>query len=226
MSMLEKVGISTKVGRGYHILWYLSQTGVTYIGPMKGKQQTVALLDKQVPHQKELTRQQGIVELARRYFVSHGPATPQDFMWWSGLTVADAKAGLEANASLLTSEEVEHKRYWMAKDILHQAVATERSYLLPGFDEFVLGYKDRSAVLEVAHAQKVVPGGNGMFFSTIVIGGKIVGTWKRSIKKDHVVITLDPFEKLTSSRLRSLQEPVDEYGRFLGLSARIEVSAA
>ena len=224
MDVLEKAGISTKAGRGYHILWYLSQTGVTYIGPMEGKQQTVALLGAQIINLREFTRQRGIIELTKRYFTSHGPATLQDFMWWSGLTATDARAGLEANTPLLTSEVVGNNEYWLAKDALHQNVAVPESFLLPGFDEYLLGYKDRSAVLHTEYAQRVVPGGNGMFLPTIIIDGRVVGTWKRIIKKDHVLVTLSPFKSLPKSSLKSLQAPADQYGRFLGLPVKSEGS--
>ena len=224
MDTLESAGISTKSGRGYHILWYLSQTGVTFIGPMEGKQQTVGLLRSAAPHPKNITQQDGITELAKRYFTSHGPATLADFMWWSGLKSGDARAGLEANTAVLTSEKVEGKEYWMPKTLPEKgalSVASSTSYLLPGFDEYMLGYKDRSAALHTDHTQKIVPGGNGMFLSTIVIGGQVVGIWKRVVKKDHVLITLSPFKTLTTAELRSLQEPIDRYGYFIGLPARL-----
>lgn len=216
MDVLEASGISTKAGRGYHILWYLSQTGITCIGPMAAKQQTISLLDIVAPLQKELTRRESIVELSKRYFTSHGPATVQDFMWWSGLTAADVKTGLEVNQALLISEKVDGREYWLRKDLPELTETTNCSFLLSGFDEYLLGYKDRSAALATEHAQKVVPGSNGMFLSTIVIDGHVAGTWKRTIKKDHVLITLSPFKLLTKAAKNSLQEPLEAYGHFLG----------
>jgi Winged helix DNA-binding domain len=222
MGALEQAGVSTASGRGYHILWYLSQTGVTYIGPMRDKQQTIGLLDELVPHAADYSREQGLAELAKRYFVSHGPATVQDFMWWSGLTAADAKAGLAANNNLLTSAACEDKTYWLAK-AAPPAGDPNAAFLLPGFDEYILGYKDRSAVLHASHAPKIVPGGNGMFLPTIVVHGQIVGTWKRTIKKDHVAITLAPFSELGKADLRQLEAPAALYGAFLGLPPKLTI---
>ncbi len=221
METLEKAGISTKSGRGYHILWHLAQTGVIVIGPMKGKQQTFALLESWVPKSKNLSREEGIVELAKRYFLSHGPATIQDFMWWTGLTAADAKKGLEANKSLLISEKINKKEYWMPRS-LPKMPDTSQAYLLPGFDEYMLGYKDRSAALHIDHTNKIVPGGNGMFLSTIVIDGQIAGTWRRIIKKDQVLIKLSPFKKLTKIELELLKKPAEDYAKFLGLPINLE----
>jgi len=220
MEALESAGISTKSGRGYHILWYLSQTGLTYIGPMEGKQQTVCLVSS-LPEQANYSREAGVAELAQRYFTSHGPAQLSDFVWWAGLTVKDARIGLEANAGILTEVVGDDgKRYWMPKE-LKSATPTQSAYLLPGFDEYMLGYADRSAVISPEGFAKVVPGSNGVFAPMIVIDGQIVGTWKRTIKKDHALIEATPFKTLGKAALSSLQMPAQQYGEFLGLPVRL-----
>ena len=94
LSALEAAGISTANNRSYHILWYAAQTGLTYIGPMEGKQQTFGLLSDLKFTPRDLDREEAILELTTRYFTSHGPATVQDFMWWSGLTSSEVKAAL------------------------------------------------------------------------------------------------------------------------------------
>ncbi len=225
METLEQAGISTKLNRGYHILWYLSQTGITFIGPMEGKQQTFGLLDEWVPRAKLLSRTEGIAELTKRYFTSHGPATIQDFIWWAGLTTADAKAGLEANLTanraLFDTQKVDGKEYWFPKTTTNPAPALASTLLLPGFDEYMLGYKDRSAALHADHTGKIVPGGNGMFLSTIVINGQVVGTWKRTIKKDHVLIIASPFRHLSKADMKLVGQAAERYGRFLGLPAKV-----
>ncbi len=224
LSTLEEAGIATSGGRGYHILWYLSQTGVIYVGPMKNKQQTFGLLDELTSHSESGSREENIAALAQRYFVSHGPATLQDFMWWSGLTATDAKLGLTSNEAALTNVVVGNKTYWMAKETTPSSNSIDQVFLLPSFDEYLLGYKDRSAVLPIEHAQKVVPGGNGMFLPIIIVHGQVVGTWKRAIKKDHVLLTLLPFQRLDGSTMIALQKPAQEYGAFLGLPPKIEIA--
>ena len=213
-------GITTASGRGYHILWYLSQTGVTFIGPMEGRQQTIGLLAEAAPQPTELARPEAIAELARRYFTSHGPAAIQDFMWWSGLTATDAKAGLEANKASLTAETIEGREYWLPKAAITDG-SPAASFLLPGFDEYLLGYKDRGAVLSADYAAKIIPGGNGVFFPTIILGGRVAGSWKRLIKRDHVLITLSPFRSFTPDEIASLQAPAEQYGRFVGLPPKV-----
>jgi len=217
--VLSRAGISMNGQRGYHILWRLAQEGLICFGPRAGKQPTFVLLDEWVPVVKNMKRENALTELARRYFTSHGPATVQDFVWWSGLTMADAKAGLELASSQLAHETVDRKVYWMAKGRpdLRQAEATV--HLLPGFDQYLLGYRDRSAVLNVQHALKIVPGSNGMFMPMIVSQGRVVGIWKRTLQKNRVVITGSPFAKLSRAETRDFTAAAERYGRFLGLPA-------
>lgn len=221
MQALEQAGIVTTGGRGYHILWFLSQNGVTYIGPMHAKQQTIGLLHDLVPHPQQYDRPAALAEHAKRYVVSHGPATIQDFMWWSGLTARDAQVAMQANQAIFCSEVVDGITYWMDRELPRKLPSGD--CLLPGFDEYILGYKDRSAVLHADHAPKIVPGGNGMFLPVITLSGQIVGTWKRTLKKDHVLLTLMPFDRLSKAALQRLDVPIAAFARFVGLPPKIEV---
>lgn len=213
LQVLEDAGISTKNQRGYHILWYASQIGLLCPGPMIGKQQSFVLLDEWVPDPRNLSRDESLAELARRYFASHGPSTIHDFAWWAGLTVTEARLGLEAAKSGLVSEKVDGKEYWMSDNISgHQT--DEKAFLLPGFDEYLLGYKDRSAVLAEEHVLKVVPGKNGIFFPIIVFDGQVVGTWKRTLKKKSIDITFTPFVELGNA---DVHKAAERYTAFIGL---------
>ncbi len=217
MQLLSDSGISTKGQRGYHILWYLSQTGLICLGPMQGKQQTFVLLDEWVPHSQEFSREESLVILARRYFVSRGPATIHDFAWWAGLTIADARLGLEGAKPEFVKDQFNGKEYWTARDARGQsAYDASRVHLLPGFDEHLLGYKDRSAVLAAEHASRIVPGNNGMFLPTIVVAAQVMGTWKRRLKKNALEVVLDPFTQLDASE-EGVMEAAQCYSNFLGL---------
>jgi hypothetical protein len=216
MALLEDAGISTQGQRGYHILWYLSQSGVICLGPMEGKQQTFALLEEWAPDARDLPREEALAELARGYFTSHGPATVHDFAWWAGLTVTDARQGLEGAKPALASETIEDTEYWYSAGAPSLPDGVGEAVLLPGFDEFLLGYKDRSAVLAAEHAQKVVPGNNGIVLAMIVVSGQIVGTWKRRLKKKAVEVTLLPFAPLGPAEDQVLAA-AQAYADFVGL---------
>jgi hypothetical protein len=214
---LEQAGISTAGQRGYHLLGRSAQDGLICFGTRRGKQQTFVLLDEWVPLTRSLPRDEALAGLTRRYFTSHGPATVQDLMHWAGLTAAEAKTGLAAAGMALIQETIADRVCWMpceTPEIYHD---TPSVHLLPGFDEYLLGYRDRSAVLDPAHAQRICPGGNGMFNPTIVIDGVVTGTWKRTFKGGAVVIEATPFRPFTAAENETLSAAADRYGRFLGL---------
>ena len=217
MRLLDDAGISTKGQRGYHILWYLAQIGLISLGPLQDKEQTFVLLDEWVPTPRRLARDEALAELAGRYFASHGPATVGDFATWVGLTLADARAGLDTVKPGLHVEQRGAIEYWSAADTSsHEVHDTSGVFLLAGFDEYLLGYKDRGDVLAPEHAYDVVPGGNGIFFPIIVVDGQVVGTWKRTLKRSGVAITLSPFAPLDISQ-EDLAAAARRYADFLGV---------
>jgi hypothetical protein len=216
---LEREGISTAGGRAYHIPWRLAQERVLCFGPREGKQKTFVLLDEWVPKSRLLSGEEALAELALRYFTSHGPATLADFVWWSGLKVAAARAGLEAVSARLASGTVDGKVYWMPCDTRAAGEAAP-GFLLPGFDEYLLGYTDRGAVLDARHAPKVVPGSNGIFLPMLVQDGRVIGTWSRSLGKKVLTIKAAPFTRMAS---RSFGVAARRYGEFLGTPAQLSV---
>ena len=215
--LLEAAHISTTGGRGLHILTRLAHEGVICFGAREGKQQTFALLDEWAPKAKKKARDEALAELARRYFTSHGPATLQDFVWWSGLRTADARAGLEMAKPHLVQEASDDQTYWFASSMPSVKDASPTAYLLPPFDEYTVAYKDRRAILNPMYAKRVNTG-NGIFFPTIVVDGQIVGTWKRTLKKSAVVITPSPFTRLNEAETRAFATATGRYGKFLDQS--------
>ncbi|SKB97461.1 winged helix DNA-binding domain-containing protein [Dyadobacter psychrophilus] len=214
-AILENAGITTAGQRGIHIINYLAQKQVICHGVHNEKQPTYALLDEWIPVSKILEGKEALAELALRYFKSHGPATLNDFVWWSGLKISDAKEGLNSVMSMLEQIEVEGKIYWIETG-RYETNAIPSTFLLPGFDEYMLGYTDRTLTLAAQHAPKIVPGNNGMFMPTIVVDGKVKGLWKRVLKKDKILIEIFPFEKFTKAKIKSITSEAKKYGNYLG----------
>lgn len=223
MELFEANGVTTSGQRGYHILWYLAQTGIICIGPMEGKQQTFALLDEWARTSRDLSRDESLAELAIRYATSHGPVTAQDFAGWSNLPVSDVKRALDLAGSRLTACTIEGIQYWLGKDAATPPKNAGGVHLLPGFDEYLLGYKGRSAQLDLEHASKVVPGSNGVFLPMLVIDGKICGTWKRTVKKSNVDILVLPFTKVAQSTA-AITDEAQRYAAYLGLDMTLTIA--
>lgn len=214
---LAQANIPTTGQRGYHLLGRAAQDGVICFGAPSAKQQTFVLLDEWIPPTPKLTREEALAELARRYFTSHGPATLQDLVRWAGLTVTEAKAGLAAAGTALIQTAINGQTYWLPQHTPDLAPSDTSSYLLPGFDEYLLGYGDRSAVLDPAYAQRICPGGNGVFNPTFVIQGRVMGTWRRTVKKNHLSITLSPFAPLAEAEQAAVARAAHRYAAFLEL---------
>ena len=218
--VLEQGKISTGSQRGLHIIGKLAQEGLICFAARNNKQQSFALLDEWIPASKTLTYDEALGELARRYFTSHGPATIQDLAWWSGLTIAEAKKSVEMIELCLQKETIEGQSYYMPSAMPAVKTRSHAVYLLPNFDEYLVAYKDRSAALDAKYNKQVIGAeGNGIFSPVIVAKGKIVATWKRTIKKDIVSVQVNPFTRLNGKQQNSVNRIIKSYGKFLEMKA-------
>ena len=213
LALLEEKGIPTEGQRGVYMLQRASLDGLICQGAAPRNVPTFMALGAAPPHVAAMIREEALAELARRYFNSRGPATMQDFAAWSGLVMADVRAGMEAVKAEFVEETIDDQTYWRPDTT--PPTREIPPYLLPGFDEYLLGYRDRSAVLDPQYAQQVCPGGNGVFQPTIVIEGRMVGTWKRAFKKGAAQLTPLPFTTLTEAELEAFAAAAQPFGQFL-----------
>jgi Winged helix DNA-binding domain len=222
--LLIDAGVHTASEHGYHLLWYASQIGVTCIGPQQGKDQTFVLLDDWVPNPNVLSRDEALATLAVRYFRSHGPATRNDFVGWTGLTVTDAKRGIElGNHALATIDTSSGPMVTSIASLDHTVASATRKgdlHLLPGFDEYLLGYKDRSAMISPDRMNQIIPGANGVFKPTIVANGRVIGIWRRTVKARHVEIRALPFEPFTARQNVAFTSAARAYADYLRLEPK------
>lgn len=219
---LQQNKISTTGIRGLHIIGKLAQEGLICIAARQGKQHRFALLDEWIPNNKTLTHEESLAELAKRYFTSHAPATIQDFSWWSGLTLTEAKKALEMVNSSFQKEMLNGVAYYMPKDIPVVKSKSQAVFLLPNFDEYLVAYKDRNAALDTKYNKDVIgASGNGIFSAVIIVNGKVAGTWKRVIKRDVVSVELNPFMALTNAQQTAISKVVKQYGKFLKMKTEV-----
>lgn len=213
---LEQRGIDTADMRGGRILCRAALTACICLASQRGKQVTYALLDEWVPEKKLLDRDAALAELARRYFRSHGPATLRDFVWWSGLSVRDARQGIALATPSLREVHINDQACWLSREELPIDTNAPSAHLLPAFDEYFLGYADRSLALDVSHFKHVMTN-NGIFRPTILIDGEIAGIWARIVKKGSVSVTLQLFRRLSENEISAVRLAAQCYARFLGL---------
>ncbi|MCL4296624.1 MAG: winged helix DNA-binding domain-containing protein [Anaerolineae bacterium] len=214
-AILQQAGIATADLLRFSLIMLRAELdAVVCSGALRGKQHTYALLAERAPQARTLERDEALAELVRRYFTSHGPATVADFGWWSGLTMADARAGLEMAKPHLVQEVSDGQTYWLPSSSLPANTTSPTVHLLPAFDEYTVAYKDRRAILDPAYPPQAKI---DILNPAIAVNGKIVGTWKRTIKKDTVVLTLSPFTALTEAEDQAIAGAAQQYSAFLEL---------
>ena len=225
LDALSEAGFDVSGQRGYHLLWYAAHVGAICIGPQRGPDQTFVRLADWAPDQVALSRDDALTELLFRFVRSHGPVSLKDFAGWSGLTITDARASATSNAGRITALGAGSDALWctpeVAETITTESALRDRVVALPGFDEFLLGYKDRSLHLPEGGMNQVVPGGNGMFRSTIVVNGEAVATWTRTPRARAIDIAVEPFARITARQRTAAERSLGDYGRFLGRDVRV-----
>ena len=217
-SALQHAGIDT-VGefRMGYILMQAELDALICSGGRRGKQFTYALLEERVPPARKLERDEALVELLKRYFTSRGPATMKDFTVWSGLTMADTRRGRDMLKPKLEHEVIDGQTYWFVESALPAKAASTRAHLLPIYDEYVMGYKDRTAMLGALDSENF-NAGSIAFDNLIVIDGMLLGSWKRTLSKREVSIETNFNAPLTKVEQKAVAAEAAQFGKFLGLS--------
>lgn len=197
-----------------HIMVVCELDRLVCSGRQKGKNPTYALLEERVPKPHPMPREEALAALANRYFRSHGPATLQDFIWWSGLPVKDARKALESVKSGLVPANTNDREYWFSEEETATANAQESFHLLPAYDEFIISYKDRSASLNSEDHKRAISA-NGFFYPVVLVNGKAAGIWKRIQEKHRTSVEIQYFDGAKSPDRSILGNALAQYGDFL-----------
>ena len=217
LAALTEAGIPADGQRGYHLLRFASQRGVTCMAPNRGTEQTFVLLDEWVGCSNRPSRDEALATIATRYVRSHGPVPRSDLAGWTGLTLADTAAAVAAAGDALTTVEVDGVAMLVASEALAEDPPSlpDTVLALPGFDEYLLGYKNRTLMVDPAHAQAIIPGGSGVFQATIVRAGRVIGTWTRSSSTARTIVTVVALKPLRSRDRREVEAAFERYAHFV-----------
>ncbi|MGE5393559.1 MAG: winged helix DNA-binding domain-containing protein [Candidatus Saccharibacteria bacterium] len=219
---LGRAGIPTDLQRTSHIMLRAEIDGILCSGPLKGKKQTYALLNKRVPKKITLSKEEAAARLAKSYFSSHGPATVADFIWWSGLPAKSARNALESIKNDLHSIRVASDTYWFSDVAEKTKKLTDTVYLLPAYDEFLISYKNRSASITEEDHKKAISS-NGIFRPVVLVNGQISGLWKKVIKKDRIVIETEYFRPHNDTEKQAVAHAAQLYRHFAGKKAELQL---
>lgn len=220
----EAEGLHVSGQRLYHTVWYLSQTGTLVQGPTRNGEHELVLLEEWIPPSRTLSREAALAELARRYLTARGPVTIEDLVHWTKLTRTDARRAFDLCGHEIVSVEGPGGPYRMLASHLELRTPVEKvvreggqgTYALAAFDEHLLGYRVRDAVLDPNHATLVDPGRNGVFRWTLVLDGRVAGTWSRTRRSRYTRIEITPFRPLARKARDAAETALAAWGRFAG----------
>lgn len=211
----EKAGIGLGDNRAAHLLMYAEIDGLICSGKTRNGKHTYALLEERMQKIHSHNREEALAILAEIYFRSHGPAETEDFTWWSGLTVKEARLAVHLIKGSLNNLKSNSHEYWCYEQSIPETVKDNSVYLLPAFDELIVGYKDRTSVLPSENIKKTILK-NGMFKPVILKNGKAVGIWKRTVVKDKIRFESQLFNGLKRNGEEEILKKINEFGRFSG----------
>lgn len=205
---LNKAKIKTDNNRASHLLAEAELSGIICSGKSKGVKQTYALLVDRVHQRKSISKDDALKKLAKKYFMSRGPAALKDFVWWSGQSITNCRNAIEIIEPEMERFEMEGQTYWMYPVNPGSGSGKDKVYLLPNYDEYIISYADRSAVLTSDKHRNIISS-NGIFRATILLDGKIIGTWKRTLKNNKAAFELNYFTR-PAPDIKSLTEAETE----------------
>lgn len=214
-SALRRAGIVADGMRLAYVMMHAELSGAICSGPRRGNQFTYALLEERVARAKAIRRDEALAELTRRYVTSHGPVTVRDYAWWSGLSMREAKEGLEMVRPVFAREVIDGRTYWFVESQPAGRRPSSSAYLLPNYDEYLIAYKDRGPVIHTASAADGVVRLRDAFFHHLVIDGRLAGSWRRTVKAGRVFIQVAPYQRLTSAAALAVAAARERYGRFM-----------
>ncbi len=209
LAALADAGVSLGNQRGYHLLWFASQLGHVAGGPPQGKEQTFVSLDTWAPMHRSPSREEALALVAAAYVRGHGPVTDRDLMRWTGLGLHECRVGLTTAEDIL-SVDTEAGPAWVTGFAL-EAPAIVPTRLLPGFDEFMLGYAADGRAIDPAHQDAVVPGNNGIFKPTVIDSGRVVALWSRKVLARTVRVEVTPLAPLDGGARARIGDAAEEY---------------
>jgi winged helix DNA-binding protein len=201
------VALDPKSQAPAHLIGYAAQQGLICRGPdLPDDEPTYVRWEDWIAPQPALEPDAALAELARRYVHGYAPAGPEDFAAWAGIPLGKARRGFELIA------------YSDETPAVVQAEPCLR--LLAAFDTYLLGYRDRDLMLAPRFAKRVQAGG-GWIRPTVVVDGRVVGTWRQQRTRDGLSVVIEPFEPLPRELLPALEAEVADVGRFLGVPSTL-----
>jgi len=217
---LAASGVEATGGRLAYIVMRAELDGLIANGAMRGKQHTYALVEERAPDRLELSPDEALAELTRRYFAAHGPATVKDFAWWSSLTVAQIKEGIALLGADLASETVNGQRFWFAPGDPPDPGPSPTVHALPVYDEYGVAYRDSRWVANLAD-RRLGDANEMLVTHPLVLDSQAIGFWRLATSRREATVTPHLAVRLTAAQRRAVEKTFKGYAAFAGLPVTV-----
>lgn len=209
---LGRLGIEVDAARRVHLFRMATGEGVACLGPDRGSETLLALARDWIGEPPPHDRDAALAELARRHMRAFGPATEVDFAGWAGIGLTEARAALARIGGELRQVRIGEQRFWT----LTGSARRPRGRivrLLPGWDNYLMGHRDRDFIAGPERWRRIMPGG-GLLRPTILVDGVAAGTWSVRRRGGSIEVELEPFGKLDAEVAAALETEVADIQRF------------
>ena len=204
-----------------YLLHVVAARGVICYGAYQDNEPTFVRADAWIPKWKNLSQEEAEGKLLRKYLQAYGPATEADFAIWCGISLTEAREIWSREAASFTTVDVEGRSTTILQKDLDELTnaSFERPHvrLLPYFDVYLLGHKDRQHIVDKKHQSKVFRP-QGWISPVVLVDGRVTGIWKHTQEKNRLLVNVEKFASLSKSIKAAIQNEAHELGRFLGIS--------
>jgi hypothetical protein len=203
------------------LLHLAAARGVVCSGPNRGSEPTFVRADAWIPQWQDVPREQAEGILLRWYLRAYGPATAADFAFWTGISLTEAREIWAREQAGLAPVNVDG---WSAavlqEDLIELAQAEfERPLirLLPYFDSFLLGHKEREHLVAGEHRPKIYRA-QGWIAPVVLVDGRAAAVWEQAREGDRLRVKVAQFGPVSRSITAGICDEARDLGRFLGTS--------
>jgi hypothetical protein len=223
---LVKAKVDIRPNRLSFLMMDAELEGVVCSGAPRGKLQTYALFESRVPPTPEIERDEALEALALRYFATRGPASAHDFAWWSGLTIVDVKRAVQIAGSALERVTIDERDHWMGRGYGNTKDASAdrepTAHLLPVYDEFFIGLKDRSAIGGRLSKERRASLAQGVAPQFGFVNGELVARWRRTAVKGKMIVEIEPLTRMSAAEKKRVDEQAHRLAKFFGLALELK----
>lgn len=201
-------------------------------GPPQGAKITLARADQWIDDWRDVDAEEALGEVCRRYLRTYGPATAIDFREWgtsAQFKPARARALFDSIAAELEEVDVDGHAAMVLRGDLDFPRPRPSVRLLPEYDVYVMGFREREQLVPDAVRAQVATHGRGRYEGPagvrfLLVDGVTAGLWERKKRGKRIELRVEPARRLTRGQRTALEAEAQRIGDFFELGPDLSVA--